>query len=1125
MENRFSLLGAPGLIAALAALLLALCALACPATAMADEATVVAHSGEGDQRVNYTDVDKALEAGYSGKVIVMDADWIPSKLYPEEGYVTVLVEAGQKVTIDMAGHTIGGGGTAGLCIREGAECTLMSSVKKTISYDGVVDVDGHKTPMQVTTGGLLTSDYDGIAALILNDSAKCTLDGVAVAGSISSGVVMYQDTSLEMKGGATIEHNLADSVQGNPKAGGGICVTGTNASISMTDSSIHHNYGLHGGGVFLESDGAKLTMAGGAVIERNGGSYGGGVYFKSGDSSLTMTDGAAIQYNTAETGGGVCVYHWGYTLKSPDGSGCIKGNSASGTSSNTRSGGGIYLCVDGSKGGLIEGINIADNRSVYDGGGIQVDQPTAIIKDCTITGNSAGRDGGGVYVNNEYAAIKDCTITGNWCATKEGSCEGGGVFVGYRYDLEMSGTCIVKGNTRNEKDSGNADDVFLSTLSGGGGKAYITGTLAEGSAVGVRTGITGDRRIAKSFKPKSKDCLFYDMSGYYVSYGTDEGGDAWQRHTTKEFTVQLDGKTFGKYRNGAAVALSVPATKDGKVFWRWDSKCTTGLNPFSDYFPGNGAFRNAVAFTMPQNDVSLAPIYINRVTAVRFQVEAPEAGRALATTGKLWRSDGGASAGSAPCSVYWYEVDENGNVSDTSATGFAKANTAYKAYLAAPEAGDQGFFYDKEVSAAVSLVSASGDLVKEPKVTDSYLTLSNSLAVHVAPYTTGDGEGAANTGTVKVQLKNKGLLGEGEANAVALMDDGDGDAQADLGDSAQISYAYNKDTDTVTLTAPAREGYNFCNWGDVPSGIEADDEAGTVTASASELKKIETLTAVYAPVATALEVKLDAPVAGDPLAATCADIEATCSDGETVKLAKGFNVDSFEVAWSPEADGNKAGYSTAYTALIKLCDDDGFEDVEKALAAAAKVTCNGTEATAAGFTVKDGKLCLAVTFPATADAKATDITQPADVELTFEQAKACSELGIWPLASSVDVAVESGVAAEGDVDWDAVEGFDANATGAQELTAHGTVTTIVTADGSEIDDSGLSHDVACKIKVAAPAQGGEEGDGQPAAGGADSKSALAKTGDSIPVLAVAAVAAVAVIAIAVAIVAARRRRG
>ena len=129
MENRFSLLGAPGLIAALAALMLALCALACPATAMAEEATVVAHSGEGDQRVNYTDVDKALEAGYSGKVIVMDADWIPSKLYPEEGYVTVLVKAGQKVTIDMAGHTIGGGDTAGLSILDGAECTLMSSVK------------------------------------------------------------------------------------------------------------------------------------------------------------------------------------------------------------------------------------------------------------------------------------------------------------------------------------------------------------------------------------------------------------------------------------------------------------------------------------------------------------------------------------------------------------------------------------------------------------------------------------------------------------------------------------------------------------------------------------------------------------------------------------------------------------------------------------------------------------------------------------------------------------------------------------------------------------------------------------------------------------------------------------
>ena len=639
------------LLALAAVATMALGALTCPTTAMAKEATVVAHSGEGDQRVNYTDVDAALEAGSSGKVIVMDTDWIPSKLYPEEGYVTVLVKAGQKITIDMAGHTIGGGGTAGLCILDGGECTLMSSVKKTIAYDGVVDVDGNKAPMQVTTGGLLTSDDDGIAALVLNDSAKCTLDGVAVAGSISSGVLMYRDTSLEMKGEATIEHNLADSVQGNPKAGGGICATGTNASISMTDSSIHHNYGLHGGGVFLESDGAKLTM----------------------------TDGAAIQYNTAETGGGVYAYHWGYTIKSPDGSGCIKGNSASGTSSNTRSGGGIYLRKNGSKGGRIEGINIADNHSVYTGGGIQVDQSTAIIKDCTITGNSAGRDGGGVYVNNEDAAIEGCTITGNYCNDDGGSYEGGGVYIDSSYDIELGGTCVIKGNTRG-KDSGNADDVMLRENGGGSAKAYITGTLESGSSVGVRTGYTSDRMVAKSFKPESKDCLFADLDGYFVTYGSDHDGDAWQRKGTRAFSLKVDGAEQGRYAGGSTVtATAKPAP--GKFFVRWDAGETEGLNPVGDYIADSNLYSSSLSFKMPQNDVGLVAVYADETSAGTLTLAAPKAGEELPTEATFSpKASGGSPARAVTVKLAWHKVVDGGKT--VAASGVAEYGATYFAEAA-----------------------------------------------------------------------------------------------------------------------------------------------------------------------------------------------------------------------------------------------------------------------------------------------------------------------------------------------------------------------------------------------------------------------------------------------------------
>ncbi len=516
---------------------------------------------------------------------------------------------------------------------------------------------------------------------------------------------MYRDTSLEMKGGATIEHNLADSVQGNPKAGGGICATGRNASISMTDSSIHHNYGLHGGGVFLESDGAKLTMAGGAVIERNGGSYGGGVYFMSGDSSLTMAGGAAIQYNTAETGGGVYVFHWGYTIKSPDGSGCIKGNSASGTSSNIRSGGGVYLRKDGSKGGFIEGINIADNHSVYTGGGIQVDQSTAVIKDCAITGNGAGRDGGGVYVNNEDAAIKGCTITGNWCAAKEGSCEGGGVYVDSSYDIELGGTCVIKGNTRG-KSSGNKDDVMLRENGGGSAKAYITGTLESGSSVGVRTGYTSDRMVAKSFKPQTKDCLFADLDGYFVTYGSDHDGDAWQRKGTRAFSLKVDGAEQGRYAQGSTVtATAKPAP--GKFFVRWDTGKTEGLNPVGDYIAGSNLYSPSLSFEMPQNDVDLVAVYADETTAGTLTLSAPEAGKDLPAEASFSPEvSDGSPVRSIPVKLAWHKVDDGGKT--VAASGAAEYGATYFAEAAVDADRENGLVFADEVSVTASTGSIKG---------------------------------------------------------------------------------------------------------------------------------------------------------------------------------------------------------------------------------------------------------------------------------------------------------------------------------------------------------------------------------------------------------------------------------
>ena len=158
MENRFSLLGAPGLIAALAALMLALCALPCPATAMAEEATVVAHSGEGDQRANYTSIADAMNASYTGATIVMDTDW-------DMGKESLDIPSGKTCTIDLNGHRITGSGVVAICMMGNSNLKLTSSAPYTdFSYRGYAKTDGNLADqtwgwqdLTVNAGGLVTN--------------------------------------------------------------------------------------------------------------------------------------------------------------------------------------------------------------------------------------------------------------------------------------------------------------------------------------------------------------------------------------------------------------------------------------------------------------------------------------------------------------------------------------------------------------------------------------------------------------------------------------------------------------------------------------------------------------------------------------------------------------------------------------------------------------------------------------------------------------------------------------------------------------------------------------------------------------------------------------------------------
>ncbi len=1084
----------PGLLAAVFAVVAAAaCALAAPAPALADFEWPVAYSyDESGWRTEYTTIEAALEAGYSGRTIIMNDDWIvsdcPHGSKKDRGGITV--EKGKKLTIDMNGHTIDRVENGLLtdeewaptiAVQEGAELTLTASSSRQtqIEYEGFTPGSMERGRVTTKTGGLVTNTKNYSGGIYVCDSAKLTLDNVTVGGCegsrecgkyghhnvsyLNGGVTLGSSASLTMKNMASIEHNYTTVV------GAGIFIAGSNCTVSMEGSYIHDNYAYE--------DVGKIRR-------------GGGIYSAGSGNRIEMSKGSKIYGNMADAGGGIYFSDSGFTLTSSDGDAYVSNNAATHSSkiesSKNQSGGGIHVANDeGNKGGLIENITISDNRSEYDGGGIEIDQKGTTVRNCTITGNICKYEGGGICVHTNGAKIDGCTITGNACNMNGTNYEGGGIFVGCLYDVELGGKCFIKGNTRGK--GGSADDVFLNENGGASAKAYITGSLSAESTVGVRTGIEGDRRIAKNFKSETKDCFFIDLDGYYVSYGNDDGGDAWQRHRELAFALRLNGKQLARYKYNEKVVLNAPAADEGKVFWFWDTYAATGLNPVADYINAKNRYLSPLALTMPQNDVSFGAVYADTVKKARVVLQYPVAGEELAGTATIERTDNGfgGRGDQATVPVSWYEVATGADGSKTyaAAAGKAKPGTAYVARVSASTDLGLGLFYDGSLStetvrfrskeAGVSGYESASASASVDKATGVLTAQTSELRTEGEP-------AEVKTAAVSVKMVNRGVLTIGVAASasvaslgepLSLADGAEAQAEGGVIDTVEVTAAYDEDSDTVSIAAPSAEGYNFCSWEGVPEGWVKDDVSGVVEVPVDELSRAASeLTAVYTPFVTAAETDLAAPVAGEALAASVKDVTVSCSDGtQGQSLAELFGAGEggFEVAWSPE--GEDAAWSTTYTALIRLTGDvEGLEGVEDVLARDAEVTCDGAKATSAGFTVVDGYLCLAVSFGATPDVKATSVSRPSDVELAFDEAKACAETGEWPLPGTVGIELENGETVDGDVTWESVEGFDAAAAGAQELKVKGTVTHIAAPDDYAVDTSGVSLDVTATVKVAAP---------------------------------------------------------
>ena len=304
-------------------------------------------------------------------------------------------------------------------------------------------------------GAIDAASDSGSVKYVVEVEAGCTLNleggMITTAANLGdNGHVIFSQGAVNISGGYVTNGNGGGW-------GGGLCITGANASLEMTGGVVAGNKAAAGGGIFADF-GATLNLAGGIISgnatygnpinngeNTDSGGYGGGVYTKgakvtiSGSACITnnrvdarITDITNLGNNGLLGGGGIACTH--------DGTLNLTGGFVTANYSY-EAGGGVYAGFyekdnDGEiekitfkmTGGTIAG-NVADNA---EGGGLRVAGGDSAGTMATINASDTGR----VYITNNK------TNTGS-TKGRGGDWGGGGVFIQKGGKLNIFKTLIT----------------------------------------------------------------------------------------------------------------------------------------------------------------------------------------------------------------------------------------------------------------------------------------------------------------------------------------------------------------------------------------------------------------------------------------------------------------------------------------------------------------------------------------------------------------------------------------------------------------------------------------------------------------------------------------------------------
>lgn len=505
--------------------------------------------------------------------------------------------------------------------------------------------------------------------------------------------------------------------------GGGLCVTGANASLKMTGGVIAGNKAASGGGIYADRD-AVLNLSGGVIsgnatyaneINRGenagAGGYGGGVYTQgatvaiSGSANITNNRAEARitnkdLYNKGLLGGGGIASTNGGTLT-------MTGGSVTANYSH-EAGGGIYAGFYGQGVGFAMSSGfIAGNKSDNaEGGGLRISGGTTgvinaenasnrvyITNNKTMTGSKDDRGGdwggGGVFVQEGgtldiFKTLITNNKAGGW-GGGIGACPTGQTIVSH-----SKGAAIYDNTDNVDQDGTHLEPPHYSA--GGSGKTedsdsdYITDSFKD----------SGHKDFFLVRKNDSKNTVAVVL-GKMLG-----GGSAGWKGTCdgKEIEIDANGGAEAKYMFGLEAHPSDQAKIDAQA------AATTIISGNYSYTHGGGIMTNGDLIVGEVTSLDVYPAIKVKANKVLMKDGKPQGltghgykfkllGKAADSAGEpYWNTDGSLNANGCEATSE-VTVNESGEIVIDTAANYQSGN--YDLYLVEVPINEEGTTFDKAI--------------------------------------------------------------------------------------------------------------------------------------------------------------------------------------------------------------------------------------------------------------------------------------------------------------------------------------------------------------------------------------------------------------------------------------------